>query len=748
MSFEITSTAAAAASRSQIEPTIILDIEGVDTLFGARIIEKRIKIGDPGLEIGNDFVIGGLNAVLGQSQLVSFDESSSKITQGINPDRGLSQTISSMKIALIDKDLEATELITPDDTVSPTFDILGRKAKIWLGFRNTAWKDDFIVIFRGIIDDILAGPGLITLNIAAPSIKARSQVFQKAESELDGAINSSVTSVTVDDATQFFAPVTGPDGTVDTSIKFFVRIDDEIMRYEAKTSTTFSTITRGALGTIAASHDDGASVESFISLTGNAMTLALKILLSGKNDNYAEDIEVESFVNIDTITQVPNAIFFDDIDLQRDFNLTTGDFVTTTGASNGANNVSGITRTVELIVKTDAGSYLVVGGASLVQEFDSPATASFRSQYDTLGEGLSLDPDQVDIAEHESILRLFLSSFNYEFYLKDSIEGKKFIEEQIYNPAGAFGLPRKSQFSLGLHTGPLPGTNIVTLDSTNVTNPSQLRVRRSSDINFHNTVTYIFDERELENTFSRVISTTSATSLARINRGVKSLNITSKGLRTALTGETLATAATQRRLRKYKFGAEFVENVKVHFRDGFRLEVGDIVLLDFASLKLSDIKEGGTRNGEARLFQIDNKSLDFKTGEVSFRLTDTNFDKDSRFATISPSSFVKSAASATSVVIKQSFSSIFGANEFKKWETLVGASIRVHNSTYSIDGNATLDQVSGNTLTLGSGLGFTPAAGQVLELDIYDNQPEFIKLVYGFWSTGNFADSGIPYQFL
>jgi len=229
--------------------------------------------------------------------------------------------------------------------------------------------------------------------------------------------------------------------------------------------------------------------------------------------------------------------------------------------------------------------------------------------------------------------------------------------------------------------------------------------------------------------------------------GVKALNITSKGLRTALSGDTLATAATARRLRKYKFGAEFISNVKPFFRTGFNLEVGDIVLFDLNSLNISDIKEGGTRDGEARLFQIDNKIIDFKTGGVSLTLVDTNFDKDARFGTISPSSEIASATDGTTFVIQESFSSVFGINEFKKWENLIGASIRVHNSTYSVDGNAILKSLTGNTVVLESALGFTPSTSEIMELDIYDNQPEDVKLVYAFWSDGNFADAGIPYQF-
>ena len=111
-------------------------------------------------------------------------------------------------------------------------------------------------------------------------------------------------------------------------------------------------------------------------------------------------------------------------------------------------------------------------------------------------------------------------------------------------------------------------------------------------------------------------------------------------MRTALTGDTLAATATGRRLRKYKFCAEFIENVQVQFSTGFRLETGDIVLVDLNSLNISDIQEGGTRNGASRLFQIDNKSIDFRTGNVILKLVDTNFDKDSRLGLISPASLV------------------------------------------------------------------------------------------------------------
>lgn len=744
MAFEISNAGSVAASKTNIEPNLVLSINGVDTRYGARTIRKIVQIGDSGLTIGS-FIIGALNAVADQSSLIKMSDTTTQIKQSINPDRGISQSISSMKVALIDKDLEASELITPDESTSPAFDILGRKATVWLGFEGTSFKRDYVVIFRGIIDDIEAGAGEVILNLAHPSTKARTEAFQKAETELNGSLTDSATSMTVVDTTDFLSPYTAPGGVDSDTIKYYVRIDDEIIQYESTTGTTFATLTRGALGTTAAAHDDEAKVESFYRLTGDACTLALKILLSGKNGAFATGVAVTNFVNISTTETVANAVFFKGIDLERDYGLVTGDYITTTGATNGANDFTN--RTIENIVVTSTGSYLVASGSALVSEFNTSATISFRSQYDTLGEGLGLDPDEVDVPEFEDVLRLYLSSFNYDFYLKDKIVGKDFIEEQILNPAGAYGLPRKSQFSLGIHAPPLPGSNTPVLDSSNVLNPGRLKIRRTTSLNFQNTVSYSFDERPLEDKFDKIVVTTDATSATRIPVGVKALNIQSKGMRTSLSGTTLASAATSRRLDKYKYGAEFIENVRVNFKTGFPVEVGDVVLVDLASLQITDIKQGGTRAGAARLFQVDNKSMNLK-GDITLKLTDTNFAVSTRYGTISPASLVKSGSSNTTFVIKESFRSIFGANEYKKWEFLIGASIKVRNASYSTSGTGILESVVGNTITLESSLGFTPSADMVMELDVYDNQPARVKLVYAFFSDGsnNFADGGIPYE--
>lgn len=745
MAISVSNDALSAASGTNVEPNLVLSINGVDTRYGAITIQKIVQIGDPGLVIGG-FKIGELTSISNQQSLMNMKGTTTKIIQNINPDTGKSQSISSMKIALIDKDLLASALVTPDETVSPAFDILGRKATVWLGFKGTSFKRDYAIIFRGIVDDIQIEAGQVILNLAHPATKVRSEIFKRGTTALNGALNNSATTITVDSTSDFITPYSGHPSGADSALTHFIRINDEIIKYTGVTSTTFTGCTRGQLGTTAASHSDNDSVESFYRLTGDAINLGLKILLSGKNGAFASSVPVTSFNYISASDTVSNAVYFKGIDLERDYGLVTGDYITTTGAVNAANDFNN--RTIELIVQTTTGSYLVASGSALTDEQGSTATISFRSQYDTLGEGLSLDPDEVDVPEWEDVFRLYLSSFNYDFYLKDSINGKEFIETELLNPAGAYSIPRKAQFSLGVHSPPLPGSSIPVLNSSNVINPGSLKIRRTTSINFQNTVSYEFDERALESKFDKVVVTTNSDSTSRIPVGIKNQQITSRGMRTSLSGVTLATSATSRRLNKYKFGAEFIENVQVNFKTGFSVEVGDIVLVDLASLKITDIKSGGSRAGEPRLFQVDNKSMDIK-GTIRLRLTDTNFELDTRFGTISPSSLVKSGTSETVFVIKESFNSIFGANEFKKWEELVGASIRVHNASYSTSGTALIQSVVGNTITTATSLGFTPSANMIMDLDVYDNQPAVVKLIYAFLSDGsnNFADSGIPYEF-
>jgi len=749
MSIELTATAIAASEQVNIKPQLVLSIDGVPTIYGSDLITKILEIGDPEFDIGPALNIGDRISVGDQEQLMSMGSgTTTRISQQINQDRIIGDSISTMSINLIDKNNEITNLISPGNVIT---ELLGTRCTVSLGFENTSYPDDFVIVFRGNLETIDSGAGSVTFKLNHPDDKKRSLLFKKAENTLNGAMTTGSTVITLDDASAFLTTVTGPSGGTDADFTTYVRIDDEIIKYTTSTATQLQTITRGQFGTANAAHDDGAQVSSFYRLYGNVIEMALKMMASGKEGPFEEDVAVESFVRISASETVANSIFFQNVDVEKKYNLQVGDYITTTGDANGANNVS--LKAITGIAATSLGSYIVVSGVTFVESTTSAAVIDFRSQYDVWpdGAGLKMHNDEIDIDEHISVYSQFYSSAQMDFYVDDSItDCKEFIAKQLYIPIGAFGVPRKSRASVGVHFPPLPTSTVKVINSVNVKDPHTIKIKRSLNKNFNNATLYKFDRQALEtDKFDKIVGTLDATSQTRFGDDVneKSLVIESLGLRSSLGGESLASTATSRRLNKYKYGAEEL-TIKVNFKTGFSIEIGDIVNLDLSSLKISDIVSG-TRDGAPRLFEVTNRSLDIKSGDVSLTIVDTNFDKSARYALISPSSFIKSGTSTTQFIIEQSFNSSYGTNEYKKWENFIGTGVVVRSTDFATSDTSTIQSISGNIITLSSALSFTPSAGYIMEMDVYDTQVNNSILVYGFMTdNATFTDGKVQYQMI
>ncbi len=747
MSFELTERAARESEKLSVEPQLVLEIEGISTLFGAVTINKLLKYGDTidavPVKYGDaGIVYGGLIPIDDQKSFITFDsKTSTGIKQQLRPDQGNISSVSNVTVSLIDKDELISQIISPGVTVT---DILARKATLYFGFASSAFPDDYIRIFTGLVDDVTSGTGTIELNIAHPDQKKRQELFTRATTQLNGAIGSGDTTITVNSTSDFIAPTVG-----DPSLKHYVRIEDEVMRFTGLTATTFTGVTRGQLGTTAAAHVDDTDVESFFVLEGDMMTLALQLMLSLSGD-FVTGVGIRNFVDVSPTLNVANSVFFEGIDVEDIYGLTINDFIEISGASEGANNTTDKVKILEF-VKTDTGSYIVLNSVDesstpvvLVSELDSAAVASFSSQYDVLAEGLAMDPQQVDVFQHQELRRVFLSSFDYRFYIKDQINAKDFINQQIYAPYAAYSLPRKGKASVGLHIGPLPTDLIKQINRNNITNAKNLQLRRTTTRNMYNTIIYKFDQRVLEDTFASVVATTDATSRTRIPIGTKALTVEATGIRSDLTGTANASTSTTRLLNRYKFGAEFFERIKLFFKDGFNAEVGDLVLFDFDQLKVTETVDG-TREKESKLYEIINKSLNFKTGDISLNLVDTSFTGAERFAVISPASELVTVRDAQEFTLTSSFASRFGANEGRKWKNYVDAAVIVRNPDFSFKEAGVIGSVTGNTIRLQSALGLTPSAGMIMELDEYDNQPDNVKLVFGFMSDAVFGDGKAQY---
>jgi hypothetical protein len=721
MSLTITERTELESQKLRIEPQLVLEIDGVTTLFGAVQILHYIRIGDPELYIGDDWKIGGLSPVEDQEPIVSLDGTGTQINQQIYPDKGSVSSVSTVQVSLIDKNLIASRLISPGVVVE---EILGRKATLWMGFQQTAWKEDYLPIFSGVIDDVESGSGMVKLNLAHPEQLKRQDIYAPATTTLPASITNSQTTIALTSVADFPSLSTGIL-TPDPTIQFYVRIEDEIIKYTSRSGNSLIGCTRGALGTLAVAHTvstDPLPVKTLLSLQGTAVELALKIMLSGVNGYYALDVPITRYLSPDGVTVVPNSIFFSEVDLNRDYGLVEGDYVTVTGATNGANNFT--LKTIQEIVVTDLGSYMVLNGVTLVPELSTAAVAFFRSQYDTLGPnlGLGMTPDEVDVAEHIYWNNAQLASYQYRFDIEEQINGKDFLDKEIYLPVGAYSIPRKGRCSMGYHVGPVLRTDLPTLNRHNVKDPDKIRLRRAINRNFYNTIVYQFDKLSTEDRFVSGVITTNQDSKNRIRAGNKVLTVRSSGIRRTLDGAGFAERVASRYLGRYAFAAEFFESISVFFKAGFRLEPGDLVTFNAAQLQITNTADG-TRDKPTKIYEVTNVKKDLKTGDVQLALTDTNFDGSERYGVVSPSSLIVSGTT-TQLLIQDSYGSLFPGNESRKWRNYLGERIVVHSYDWSFAEEVTLLSIDpGNRYRLNldpsTPLSAPPAAGYIIDVPSY-----------------------------
>ena len=749
MSFSISGRARSAADKINVQPQLVLEIDGVNKYYGARIIAKRVRIGEDNLVIGNSWKIGGLVEIENQEDIISLNGTTTSIRQQLQPDKGVGSSISSMTVALIDKDLEATKLITPGLIVP---DMLGRRCKVWLGFAEVAFPDDYIPIFRGVVSDIRVEPGQVLLDIAHPDTKKRQNLFPKTTHKLEFAITNSDTVVFIEGRPQI---------PMSENLQCFFKIDDEYMFAEPlDDSAGVFVVTRAQLGTVAASHEQGADIELLYRLKGNVIDLALWLMLSGGEDDggfvgsYAT-VPYKSVNVINSDERVQDAFFFPGIDIAERIGVTVGDKIAQWDPTK-PNFISTAPPSVYVkeIVKRHDGSLIIAdlnGHPPLVDDLDG-ASLTFYSQFAILPVGLGMKPDEVDIEEHIRIKRMFLSNFDVEIFIEDDENIKDLIEKELYAAAGAYSLPRKSKASVGMHIGPIPGTQTQILNRHNIKDASKISVRRSINNNFYNTIVYKFDRVHDSDEYRSAVVVHDTDSTARIKVGVKALVIESRGVRSHLNGVNLATQAATRKLNRYKFAAEYIDQLKVLFKTGLTIEIGDIVLLDAGGLNVVN-SAGGDRNPEPKFYEVINKSINLRTGEIVLSLIDTNYSTQSRYGLISPASKIKNGLSETEFIIEPSFNTdLYGQNEGKKWQRFVTREHTLMITVRSPDGAryavAAVEAIQGNLVRLKSSLGFTPQSGDLMELAPYSHHSELIKSLYTFMSDTEFQDGKDQYRMI
>jgi len=712
MALTLSAKAQLLSQKTNIENQIIFKIDGIPLCFGAIAVTELVRYDggssydDPGI-----FYDGVIESEESRDW-ISLDGTTTRIKQQITPDKASSISVQKVNIKLIDKDGELTNLFSPGIQVE---DILARDAQVWVNFKGGAHPEDSIRIISGVVDNAEFGAGFVKITVAHPEQLKRTELFTKITDELSASIGALDSVIPLTDATGLIEP--------QDALRTAIRIDDEIIEYTGISGNNLTGVTRGILGTVASSHDIGNEVETFYILEGGPIDLALKLMLSNNgNTAYDDDTPVNSFVQIDPSLTVDNAVFVGSTTIQNELGFVPGDLISTSGATEAANNFTD--RSIVQVTQVATGTIIVVDGAPLTIETDSSAIISVKSKYNVLPVGAQLSPKTVDVERHEYWNDLFPTSFpDYTIYIRDSITAKEFINEQLYFPAGLFAVPRDGKASLNFSIPPIADQKTKFITSDNVKNPDKLVIKRSTNENFYNAVLYKIEEDSLEEDkylFNNL--TFSQRSVNRINTVNRPLKIESKGLRNNAETFNIIQRQTRRFLDRYQFAAETI-TIDVLYKTGFNIEVGDIVVFGDQDLKISDINQGN-RNFQPRLMEVLNKELDIKTGRVKLELINSAFGIDGRYGTFSPTSLVGAGATTTRIPLKKSFGTPDNEQENFKWQQYINETIVINNPDFSINEETRFlgfEASNPNTMIV-EPLSFAPSE------DLYVNAPQYPEI--------------------
>ncbi len=724
-----------ASQSKQISVAVV--INGVDSIFTNHpVIGTTPRYGDPGLTYGMDGLTYGrlvTSEVTGSApgtirDYLILEKSSIAINQKIEPEQGKGST-TLMSLTFIDKDGYMTRLCSPGIVLD---EMLGREVNVYLGYQNTSWPEDYFRIFRGYVSDITAIAGTITLQLSDPGFKKQQNIFVSETALLETTINNSTGTVHVVSNANFYAPVLNLLADYDVAPTFFLKIDDEYIQYYPGSvgSNVYTGCTRGAVfmevDSAAAAHTAGATVSNLIVLEDAAIDMALKIMLSGWNGNWIEDVDCDAFNTMPDplIGTVVGAILLPlGIDAIKDYGLSAGDQVTIAGGPN--DGLTGIITGFANIF----GQYnrCIVTDGVFSAEVPATGTLAFRSQFDTypIACGMKMSPQDVDVAQHLYIRNNFLTqSYNsYRFWFADSTDGKAFLETEVYFPVGAYACTRQGRASMVYTKPPFGSTQVVSLDKTNILKPETIRPFRSTNKRrFFNDIifSYDYDSTGVFDTVSGFLDTTSLNQIGKLSQ----LPINSQGLRTDKDAGTLIARIGPQLLNLYKTCATQLE-LMVNFGVAVQIEIGDPVYLnDNGDLLIANFQTG-ERDLGSQVFTVIERLIDIRQGYGKLVLmSGSAFFPTDRFASVAPSSILGVGTTATELYITDSYGPLYPRQEYLKWLNYVGLRIWVHNADYSVSdtGGTFLGFNPSNSYILNvSGLSITPAADYILELAPYSS---------------------------
>lgn len=201
------------ASTKQLN--VVVKIEGSETQFSLVKTYKKIRYGEDGILYGDPgLVYGGLIPIAGVKAILSIN-SNLIISQKIEPEQGRGSA-GTFSLEFVDLDGFMTEFVTPGKELN---EILGGKlVKIYLGYQNTSYPEDYFVVFRGYISSVTSIATKVILQLTDANLKRRQQCFYLGKGTVYGQTKTFTTG-DVDPGTDTFT-VTGHGYTVDTKVTF------------------------------------------------------------------------------------------------------------------------------------------------------------------------------------------------------------------------------------------------------------------------------------------------------------------------------------------------------------------------------------------------------------------------------------------------------------------------------------------------------------------------------------------------
>jgi hypothetical protein len=177
-------------------------------------------------------------------------------TQRIDPINA-SSTIGAIEITLTDSDGLTSRLQSLEGTyVDAAEGLKGRRVRIYMGFSEALFWEDYVLVATQVIASISYGEGQWAFSLSDIQRAMRTEIFDVAVTKLAATImrDDRPTTVRVANTNQFtMYEQTAEFDDVIPSVGYF-RIGDEIFRYTGKSNTTFTGVIRGMFGSVTQDH--------------------------------------------------------------------------------------------------------------------------------------------------------------------------------------------------------------------------------------------------------------------------------------------------------------------------------------------------------------------------------------------------------------------------------------------------------------------------------------------------------------